>query len=75
MPDLDPTKVTDPPKTDDTNDPETDFWKKFDERIDAGVKRNLESYQKSRSPGSSRTGRATLPGILADFVFGPATKD
>ena len=56
-------------------DPEESFWKKLDERIDEGIKRNVESYRKNARSGTSRTGRTTLPGILADLVFGPAAKD
>lgn len=56
-------------------DPEESFWKKFDERIDGAIKRNVENYRKQARTGTSRSGRTTLPGILADFVFGPAPKD
>lgn len=55
--------------------PEESFWKKFDERIDAAIDRKVADYRKKAGTGTSRTGRTTLPGILADLVFGPASKD
>lgn len=55
--------------------PEESFWKKFDERIDAAIDRKVDAYRKKAGTGNSRTGRTTLPGILADLVFGPASKD
>lgn len=59
----------------DGNPEEEAFWKKFDERIDSGIKRNIDAYRKNAPTGTSRTGRTTLPGILANLVFGPAPKD
>lgn len=50
-------------------DPEAGFWKKFDERIDEGVKRAIDTHLK---PGTSRTGRTTLPGFFADIFYGKA---
>ena len=71
----------DPPKNNDGGNsgtdpnPEESFWKKFDERIDAAIDRKVADYRKKAGTGTSRSGRTTLPGILADLVFGPAPKD
>jgi hypothetical protein len=56
----------------DTTSTEDGFWKKLsdtiDERIDAGIDRGLKKY---RPTGSQRTeGRTTIPGVIADIVFG-----
>jgi hypothetical protein len=52
--------------------PEDGFWKKLadtiDERIDAGIERGLKKH---RPTGSQRTeGRTTIPGVIADIMFG-----
>jgi hypothetical protein len=62
-------KPTDPPADPPANDdPEAGFWAKLDERIDAGISRGIEKHVK---PGTSRNGgRTTLPGVLADLMFG-----
>lgn len=51
------------------DDRESAFWKRFDERLDAGVKRAIDTHLK---PGGQRTGRTTLPGVIADMFFGKA---
>lgn len=51
------------------------FWARLDERVDAGIERALKKYRSQAPVGNSRTGRATLPGILADLVFGPPKGD
>lgn len=56
-------------------DAETGFWEKLagviDERIDEGVERALKKHAKI---GTSRTGTKTpsVPGIIADIMFGKA---
>jgi hypothetical protein len=52
--------------------PEDGFWKKLadtiDERIDAGIERGLKKH---RPTGAQRTeGRTTIPGVIADIMFG-----
>lgn len=68
----------DPPKDPD-DETEKAFWSKLgkliDDRVDAGIGRAIEKY---RVTGSSRNGgRTTLPGIMADLMFGkpPAKKE
>lgn len=46
---------------------ESAFWKKFDARLDEGVKRAVEQYV---GRGTSRSGRTTLPGLIADMFYG-----
>jgi len=44
------------------------FWAKMDGRIDAGIDRALGRYKVT---GQSRNGgRTTVPGMLADIMFG-----
>lgn len=72
--------ATEDPKTQTTEptegeDPEAGFWKKFDERLSAGVGAAIDSKLKEfRETSNSRTGRKTLPGFIADFMFGPEKK-
>jgi hypothetical protein len=77
----DPTPT--PPNPEPTSNPEPAqteeaFWKKLDERVKANLdsfyKDKLKDFQKN---SSSRTGqgRTTLPGIIANIMFGPEKKD
>ena len=71
MADDDKTK-TDPPANDDnkTDDQkaEESFWQKFDARLDEGVDRAIKKHVGNRD---SRTGgRVTVPGLIADLMFG-----
>lgn len=84
----DPTK-TDPPPTGDgntgdtgkpTDDHEKAFWDKLgttiEQRVDAVVEKRLKGLQGKSATGDQRTkGRTTLPGFLADLVFGPEKRD
>lgn len=66
--------MTDPKDTDPGPDPsaedaaEKSFWEKLDARIDAGVDRAIEKHVRNRD--SRNGGRPTLPGMLADMMFG-----
>lgn len=51
-----------------TDDVEAKFWTKLDQRIDAAIDRGVQKYAR---PAGQRTGRTTLPGMLANFMFGP----
>lgn len=71
-----------PPANDQQQDPpaeetpaeEKAFWDKLDEKIQTGVGAAIESKLKEfRESSNSRTGRSTLPGFVADFMFGKAT--
>jgi len=74
MPDQDPQNPPqDPPKTDETAEA---FWKTHKEKttaiLDEWFDKKVEKY---KGQGTSRTGgRATLPGIIADIMFGKAEK-
>lgn len=66
--------------TTEPSDQEKAFWQKLDERIDAGLQRGVEKFMpkkpKGGEPGTSRNGgRTTLPGIFADFMGGPFSRD
>ena len=70
--------MADKQEPDPTPDPtpeqsEEAFWKKHEERtlgvLDAWFEKKREEF-KGRNTG--RTGRTTLPGMLADIMFGPA---
>jgi hypothetical protein len=65
-----------PPPPDPTEDAEKAFWEKFTGTMDSWWDNKMKSYQDQRPPnttGTSRTGgkRTTLPGLIADMVFGP----
>jgi len=71
------TENQDPPEgTEPANDEgaqaEAKFWEKFDSRLDSFFDRKLK--QARDSSASRGKGRTTLPGILADFMFGPEKK-
>lgn len=56
------------------------FWDRLGQvietRVDAVVEKRLKGMR-DNSTGTSRTGakRATLPGMIADLVFGPEKKE
>jgi hypothetical protein len=58
-------------------DPQEAFWKQLDTHLDSWLERKskeADEQRKRENPaGTSRTGtkRPTLPGIIADIVFGP----
>lgn len=58
----------DPPKEPTPEEAENAFWDKFENRLDGWFDKKVEKY---RSTSPTRMGRTTLPGILADIVFGP----
>jgi hypothetical protein len=68
----DPKTQNDPPADPPAEpDEETTFWAKFDERLKAGVGGAIdEKLKEFRENSNSRTGRKTLPGFIADFMFG-----
>jgi hypothetical protein len=65
-------KTADPPGDDKGDDAEAGFWAKFDSRIDEGIERNLRKHSVT---GTQRTGRSTLPGMLANIMFGTDKAD
>lgn len=65
----DPKQPENPEGQNNEPDAEESFWKKFDERLDEGVKRAIDTHLK---PGGQRTGRTTLPGMIADLFYGKA---
>lgn len=54
---------------------EAAYWKKMGETIDASVTKvvdeKLKSFLKGREGSRSEKGRTTIPGLLADFMYGP----
>lgn len=71
--------ANDPPKTDPPADPPADdaeasFWAKFDEKLNAGIGAAIDKkLSEFRENSNSRTGRSTVPGLIADFMFGKDT--
>ena len=67
--------------TQNTDEHEKAFWDKLgttiEQRVDAVVEKRLKGLRPAGdSTGNQRgKGRTTLPGILADLVFGPEKKD
>lgn len=64
----------DPPKDDGkADDPEKSYWDKMgkmlDERISAGVDNKIRELKGNAGTGTSRTGRTTIPKVLADLFF------
>lgn len=63
--------------TPDTNtepsDEEKAYWEKFSGVLDSWWDNKIKTYREERPTGTSRTGnkRVTLPGLIADIVFGP----
>jgi hypothetical protein len=56
-------------------DKEAAFWKRLDERIDEGIERGVKKFVR---PGNSRNGgqgSTSLPGVLADLIFGKSKAD
>lgn len=52
------------------------FWKQFDERLDAAIERGVRKHvPRASKPGTQRTGRTTLPEMIAGFMGGPFTPD
>jgi len=47
---------------------EAKFWATFESKMDGWFDRKVEMY---RSTATSRTGRTTLPEIMANMIFGP----
>jgi hypothetical protein len=61
------------PKTPEPPEPTTDeleakFWATFETKMDNWFERKIEKY---RTTATSRTGRTTLPEIMASMIFGP----
>lgn len=71
MPDDKTTPPANPPAEPTPEEAEEAYWKKFESRLDTWFDAKVEKY---RGTSSSRTGRTTLPGILADLVFGQEKK-
>ena len=57
-----------PPAEPTPEEVETAYWNKMTEHLDKWFDAKVEKY---RSTSPTRMGRTTLPGILADIVFGP----
>lgn len=67
----DPSKQNqDPPAEPTPEEAEKKYWDTFESRLDGWFDKKIDGYRKQ---GTSRTGagRATLPKILADMIFGP----
>lgn len=47
------------------------FWKQMDERLDAAIARGVQKHVPRAKPGTQRTGRTTLPEMIAQFMGGP----
>lgn len=47
---------------------EAKFWETFENHLDTWFDKKVEKY---RSTSTARTGRTTLPEIMANLVFGP----
>jgi hypothetical protein len=71
--------MTDAPKTDPAADSTADdggegaeqhYWDAFDLRVEGLLDKWFEK-QSAKVRGSARNGRATLPKMIADLVFGP----
>jgi hypothetical protein len=74
-PDPKATPETDPKTAE--PDAEESFWAKLDEKVKASVNGAIdEKLEAVRQTSASRgTGRRTLPGLIADFVFPPDKSD
>jgi hypothetical protein len=68
MPDSKDQTPTDPPKEPTTEEAEKAYWDKLTAHLDSWFDGKVEKY---RTTSPTRMGRTTLPGILADLVFGP----
>lgn len=61
----------------DGQNPESDpaaekFWKQMDERLDAAIARGVSKHvPRASKPGTARSGRTTLPEMIAQFMGGP----
>lgn len=53
------------------------FFKRIDERLDAAIDRGVKRHlsRQKQTTGTARTGRTTLPGILAELMGGPFTPE
>lgn len=59
---------TEPPAEPTPEQTEAAFWQKFEANLDTWFDKKVEKY---RGTSPARMGRSTLPGMLADLVFGP----
>lgn len=59
--------------TPESSDEEKAYWEKFSGVLDSWWDGKIKAYREERGTGTSRTGnkRVTLPGLIADIVFGP----
>lgn len=61
------------PKEPTPEEQEEAFWSKFETRLDGWFDKKVEKY---RTNATTRgTGRSTLPGIMANLIFGPEKKE
>lgn len=52
------------------------FWAQMDERLDAAIARGVQKHvPRASKPGTARSGRTTLPEMIAQFMGGPFTPD
>jgi hypothetical protein len=77
MPDSQDPKAQDPPKELTPEEAEAHFWEKHKEHTLGVLEEWFEKKSKERQEtGTSRgTGRATIPGIFADIMFGKPKQD
>lgn len=68
MPDPTPPTPPEPPKEPTAEELEAKFWTTFESKMDGWFDRKVEKY---RGTATSRTGRTTLPEIMANMIFGP----
>jgi hypothetical protein len=71
MPETPPPPET-PPESQTPEQVEAAFWTKFESNLDTWFEKKIEKY---RTTSPSRTGRTTLPSIIAGMVFGNEKKD
>ncbi len=69
-PPADPPEGTDPPEPT-ADEVEKKYWDKFDERINGIIDAKVATLfpKGTAKTGTARTGRTTLPDVLADLFF------
>jgi hypothetical protein len=76
-------ETQEPAKTEPTTNPESNsddsekkFWDEFDKRVKGHLNQFFEDKKAELTrPSAGRNGRTSLPGALANIMFGPEKKD
>ncbi len=69
-------KTTPPPADPPNDDPEKGFWDKLTGVVDKAVNSAVDKkIADVKGTGQQRTGRNTVPKMIADLVFGPEKVD